>query len=199
MEKLNDEMFDDIVMGRAPKETGVKQEVVNQLDKMHLGGAHADELHDGQLVRGHQQQPEPAQSVVNPSVHGSFAFSSTGVQQSTYVGTVNHKTAMDKLLREAQEWEVKSSSNRGPVSAAESQYSSDKNDFNESLLDGTTGSQAAAMEPPVIVPPVIEEEEPLEPLGLIVNPDGKPQVAHDDPYLGPFIDDLYLRQNEYKK
>lgn len=106
---------------------------------------------------------------------------------------------MDKLLREAQEWEVKSSSNRGPVSAAESQYSSDKNDFNESLLDGTTGSQAAAMEPPVIVPPVIEEEEPLEPLGLIVNPDGKPQVAHDDPYLGPFIDDLYLRQNEYKK
>jgi len=24
-------------------------------------------------------------------------------------------------------------------------------------------------------------------------------VAHDDPYLEPFVDDLFLRQNEYRK
>lgn len=39
----------------------------------------------------------------------------------------------------------------------------------------------------------------LEPLGEFNNPYGKPQVAHDDHYLEPFVDDLYLRQNEYKK
>lgn len=33
----------------------------------------------------------------------------------------------------------------------------------------------------------------LEPLGEFNNPYGKPQVAHDDPYLDPFVDDLYLR------
>lgn len=39
----------------------------------------------------------------------------------------------------------------------------------------------------------------LEPLGEFNNPYGKPQVAHDDQYLDPFVDDLYMRQNEYKK
>ena len=39
----------------------------------------------------------------------------------------------------------------------------------------------------------------LEPLGEFDNPYGKPKVAHDDEYLGPFVDDLFLRQNEYKK
>jgi len=39
----------------------------------------------------------------------------------------------------------------------------------------------------------------LEPLGEFNNPYGKPQVAHDDPYLEPFVNDLFLRQNEYKK
>ena len=33
----------------------------------------------------------------------------------------------------------------------------------------------------------------LDPLGEFNNPYGKPQVAHDDPYLDPFVDDLYLR------
>lgn len=71
--------------------------MVNQFDKMQLGGAQAEELHDGQIVR--PKQAEVAQSVMNPSIAGSFAFSSTGQQQSTYVGTTNHKTAMDKMLR----------------------------------------------------------------------------------------------------
>lgn len=48
------------------------------------------------------------------------------------------------------------------------------------------------------VPPIIDDE-PQEPLGLIVNPAGKPQVAYDDEYLAPFVNDLLLRQNEYKK
>lgn len=38
-----------------------------------------------------------------------------------------------------------------------------------------------------------------EPLGFIHNPDGKPQVLHDDPYLEEFRNDLHLRQNEFKK
>ena len=43
------------------------------------------------------------------------------------------------------------------------------------------------------------KEVALEPLGEFNNPYGKPQVAHDDPYLEPFVNDLFLRQNEYKK
>ena len=54
------------------------------------------------------------------------------------------------------------------------------------------------MDMPTLVPPIIDDE-PQEPLGLIENPNGKPQVAHDDEYLAPFVEDLYLRQNEYKK
>ena len=42
-------------------------------------------------------------------------------------------------------------------------------------------------------------EVKLEPLGEFNNPYGKPQVAHDDPYLSDFVNDLFLRQNEYKK
>ena len=38
-----------------------------------------------------------------------------------------------------------------------------------------------------------------EPLGYIFNPDGKPQVMQDDKYLEPFLNDLLLRQNEFKK
>lgn len=30
---------------------------------------------------------------------------------------------------------------------------------------------------------IIENKKELEPLGYFNNPDGKPQVAHDDPYL----------------
>lgn len=150
--KLNDDLFDDIVMGRDTK-THEKEnkDLANQMAKLNVGGA-AEELKDGEIVRS--SEDEKAYSVMPKGPSGSFAFSSTGVQQSTYVGTVNHKTAMDKLLKEAQEWEVHSQSNKG--AATQSQYSSDKNDFNESLLDGTTGSQAAAMEPPIINPPQLE-------------------------------------------
>jgi hypothetical protein len=44
-----------------------------------------------------------------------------------------------------------------------------------------------------------KKTEPDEPLGYIHNTNGKPQVVHDDPYLTPFTNDLFLRQNEYKK
>jgi hypothetical protein len=43
------------------------------------------------------------------------------------------------------------------------------------------------------------QKAPEEPMGYIHNTDGKPQVVHDDPYLAPFTNDLFLRQNEYKK
>lgn len=46
---------------------------------------------------------------------------------------------------------------------------------------------------------VKKPEVEMEPLGVFNNPNGKPKVAHDDPYLDPFVDDLYLRQKEYKK
>jgi hypothetical protein len=47
--------------------------------------------------------------------------------------------------------------------------------------------------------PVVVQKPVNEPLGVFNNPDGKPQVVHDDPYLEPFMDDFYLRQKEYKK
>ena len=57
--------------------------------------------------------------------------------------------------------------------------------------NAAAGAPAAVSVPTPVVPP--------EPLGAFNNPHGKPQVVHDDPYLEPFVDDLYLRQKEYKK
>lgn len=87
---------------------------------------------------------------------------------------------MDKLLREASEYD-KESVKKG----ASSRYSRDKDgDFNEDLLEGP----GKKVEKKATV-----SSEPEEKLGLIVNPDGKPQVVHDDPYLEPHMNDLYLR------
>jgi len=85
---------------------------------------------------------------------------------------------MDKLLREASEYD-KESVKKG----ASSRQSKDKDgDFNEDLLDGPSKKVAAK-----------KTVESTEPLGYIFNPDGKPQVVHDDPYLEPHINDLFLR------
>ena len=94
---------------------------------------------------------------------------------------------MDKLLKEASEYDKKSQGQRS------SNKSGDMGDFNEKLLDGKVGKN------PVMESKPVEPEAPQEPMGYIHNTHGKPQVVHDDPYLEPFMNDLYLRQNEYKK
>jgi hypothetical protein len=84
---------------------------------------------------------------------------------------------MDKLLREASEYDKES------VAKASSRRSKDDaGDYNEALLDGP--SKVIAKK---------EDSKPTEPLGYIFNPDGKPQVVHDDPYLEPHTNDLMLR------
>jgi hypothetical protein len=101
------------------------------------------------------------------------------------VGQVNNK-AMDKLLKEASEYDKKSAKDM-------SHKSGDQSDFNEKMLDDKSKVMPSK-------PKVAEvKKEDMEPMGYIHNTHGKPQVVHDDPYLEPFMNDLYLRQNEYKK
>ena len=75
--------------------------------------------------------------------------------------------------------------------------------------DGTPNPNAELVEllnmPQIVKPQEVKAKakklpyvEP-EPLGEFDNPYGKPKVAHDDEYLNPFVDDLFLRQNEYRK
>ena len=67
-------------------------------------------------------------------------------------------SAMDKLLKEASEYDRESSRK------VASQRSRDAGDFNESFLD----------KPTTKVNEVVEPEKPVEPIGFIENPNGKP-------------------------
>jgi hypothetical protein len=87
-----------------------------------------------------------------------------------------------------------------------STFSQDRGDFNEAMLEGKDylkqkEALLATIQPPELetrqtvnlldlydladkkVENISENKKELEPLGHFNNPDGKPQVAHDDPYL----------------
>lgn len=87
-----------------------------------------------------------------------------------------------------------------------SNFSQDRGDYNEDMLEGKDYKRQkeallASIQPPKLensqtvnlldlydlaeknVEVISENKKELEPLGYFNNPDGKPQVAHDDPYL----------------
>ena len=106
-------------------------------------------------------------------------------QQTSVSKKTSQPIAMDKLLKEASEYDKQS------VKEASSKRSKDIGDFNEGMLEEPKKMAANKVSK--------AESEPQEPLGYIHNTHGKPQVVHDDPYLEPHMNDLYLRQNEFKK
>ena len=107
-------------------------------------------------------------------------------QEQTPV-VAKQSNAMDRLLKEASEFDRESTRK---AASRKSNKSKDAGDFNEAILEKPKEDEKEASKEP---------EVPKEPMGFIENPHGKPQVVHDDPYLEPFMHDLYLRQNEYKK
>ena len=94
---------------------------------------------------------------------------------------------MDAFLKEASEFDKQS---------VHSKNGGRSEDAHQAGQDPAANDSAAVKIP---APVVAKKKHVMEPLGVFNNPDGKPQVIHDDPYLAPFIDDLYLRQKEYKK
>lgn len=105
---------------------------------------------------------------------------------------------MNAFLKEASDYDKLSVQQRNDI---KSQYSKDSGDQKDGKAQPAVISPQKDQQAKVVpdVKQVVKKEKEIAPLGHFNNPYGKPQVAHDDPYLEPFVDDLYLRQNEYKK